>query len=104
MKEVIKELNQKYEKVNETRMNFERAIDALAKINDFEGKREMIDKIRTMRDIVDKERDDIWKAISALQKVCNHKKPDGSDAYTYNGHDSHYNYEKCTICGHEEKN
>ena len=34
----------------------------------------------------------IRKAIEAFQEVCDHKfEPDG--------HDSHYNWEKCTVCG-----
>lgn len=44
------------------------------------------------------------KALCDLEKfynepICTHTHPDGSDAWGYEGHDSHKTYYKCTICG-----
>lgn len=36
------------------------------------------------------------EALYALQKICPHEWVD-------DGHDSHYNWEKCTICGVSQK-
>ncbi len=47
---------------------------------------------------------DYTKAILTLKKVCTHRNKDGSDAFEYEGHDSHNNYEKCSICGTSRKN
>ena len=41
------------------------------------------------------------KKIIKLQEECNHKHSDGSDAFEYEGHDSHKDYYICTICGKE---
>jgi len=40
-------------------------------------------------------------AVLSEQKKCNHKYTDGSDAFEYEGHDSHHDYYVCKICGHE---
>lgn len=45
----------------------------------------------------------ITEAINALQNVCDHKNPDGSGAFEYEGNDSHYDYVICSICGKTEK-
>lgn len=58
-----------------------------------------LDEKKTLKSRIDK----IDKLIDAFQAVCTHTKEDGSDAMEYEGHDSHYDYEKCTICGYSCK-
>ena len=43
----------------------------------------------------------IRKAIEAIQDVCTHEKG-GKSTMDYDGHDSHNDYYKCTLCGKEE--
>ena len=38
----------------------------------------------------------VRKAIQSLQVICDHKWID-------DGHDSHHNYEKCTICSKRQR-
>ena len=104
MKETIKELEKKLEELGNKSMNFIKAMDSLAliKFDDTEKKRTMINDIRDMYHKNEEDRQLVIDAISALQKVCTHKHPDGKDAYHYSGHDSHYSYEKCDICGKEQ--
>ncbi len=105
MKETVKELERKFEELSKTCLNLIKAMDALAliKFEDIEKKRTMIDELRQMEHKVGEERQIVLDAISALQKVCNHKYPDGKSAFINSGNDSHYSYEKCEICGKEEK-
>jgi hypothetical protein len=105
MKETIKELEKKLEELSKTFMNFIKVMDnlALIKFDDTEKKRSMISDIRKMYHKTEEDRQLVIDAISALQKVCTHTNPDGSNAYHYNGNDSHYSYEKCDICGKEQK-
>ncbi len=44
-----------------------------------------------------------YRLTQELQSKCTHKYPDGSDAFEYEGRDSHYNYYKCQLCGYETK-
>ena len=60
---------------------------------------------------LEKEKEDLRKRISdidefikSFQKVCKHKKDDGTSTLEYDGHDSHHDYYKCTICGYEYTN
>jgi hypothetical protein len=103
MKETIVELNKKFDDYNKKYNHFDRAMDALATLDDFDGKREMIDKIRTMRNNMLDKRQAVLDAISALQEVCEHRLADGSSAYLPDGNDSHYDYERCSICQHQIK-
>jgi ABC-type transporter Mla MlaB component len=36
--------------------------------------------------------------ISGLQKICRHKKADGTSALVFKGNDSHRHYYECEIC------
>jgi hypothetical protein len=105
MKETINELNKKFEILSTQSLNLIKAMDALAliKFEDTEKKRTMIDELRQMEHKIGKERQNVIDAISALQKVCTHTHPDGKSAFISSGNDSHYSYEKCSICGKEEK-
>ena len=103
MKETIIELNKKLEDLGKKYLHFDKAMDAMAELDNFEGKREMIDRIRTMRNKCGDQKQAVLDAISALQQVCEHRLADGSSAYKSSGNDSHYSYEKCEICGDEIK-
>jgi hypothetical protein len=105
MKETVAELNKKFEEISKQSLNLIKAMDSLSiiKFEDIEKKRTMIDSLRQMEHKVSEERQNIIDAISALQKVCVHKLSNGADAFHSSGHDSHYSYEKCEICGKEEK-
>jgi len=105
MKETVKELEKKFEELSKTCLNLSKAMDsiALVKFEDTEKKRTMIDELRQMEHKISEERQKVLDAISALQKVCSHTYPDGKLAFRYSGDDSHYSYEKCEICGIEEK-
>ena len=83
MKETIKELEKKLEELGNKSMNFIKAMDSLAliKFDDTEKKRTMINDIRDMYHKNEEDRQLVIDAISALQKVCTHKHPDGKDAY-----------------------
>jgi len=104
MKETIGELEKKLEELSNKSMNFIKAMDSLAliKFDNTEKKRSVISDIRDMYHKAEEERQLVIDAISALRKVCTHVNPDGSNAYHYSGHDSHYSYERCDICGKEQ--
>jgi ferritin len=103
MKNTVIELNKKFEIISEKNLQCDKAMDALAKLDEFEGKRKMIDEIRQIRNKYFEERQTIMDAITALRKVCEHKNDNGTDAFINSGSDSHYSYEKCGICGKTEK-
>jgi|ERR1035437_8766286 hypothetical protein len=104
MKETVDELNKKLTELSEKCNNIDKAMNSLAliKFEDKEKKRLMINDLRTISHKGEENRQLVIDAISALQKVCTHKHPDGKDAYRYSGHDSHYSYEKCDFCGKEQ--
>jgi uncharacterized protein YoxC len=103
MIEIIEELKKRLKEVSSTSTNLIKAIDALAlvKFEDTEKKRSMIDDIRQMYHKVEEERQKVIDAISALQEVCTHTDADGKSAFRDSGHNSHYSYEKCELCGYE---
>lgn len=105
MKETMIELNKKFEELSKQSLNLIKAMDSLAliKFDDTEKKRTMIEELRQMNYKVYGERQKIIDAINALQKVCEHQLSNGKSAFRSNGNDSHYSYEKCEICGYEEK-
>jgi Holliday junction resolvasome RuvABC DNA-binding subunit len=104
MKETINELEKKLTELSEKCGHIDKAMNSIALIDfeDKEKKRSMIDDLRQLGYKFNKERQNVIDAISALQKVCTHTNPDGSNAYHYCGHDSHYSYERCDICGKEQ--
>ena len=63
--------------------------------------KKIIQNLETERQTLKDRIDVINNAIEAFQKVCKHTNEDGSNAMEYEGHDSHKNYYKCTICGYE---
>ena len=104
MIKVIEELKKKLEILSEQCTNFVKAMDSLAliKFDNTEKKRKMIEDVRQMYQKAEEHRQLVIDAIGALQKVCTHTNPDGSNAYHYSGHDSHYSYERCDICGKKQ--
>jgi len=106
MKEVINELNKKLEEYTEKWKNIDNAIEALSKINDesfSETKRTTLVFLRLEEKKFSDKCQQVRDAISAFQQVCEHKLSDGSSAFCGSGHDSHYSYETCKICGYEVK-
>jgi len=57
--------------------------------------KEEIEKLLAEKKVLLERVKNIESAIEAFQKVCTHK-------MICEGHDSHKNYYKCTICGHED--
>ena len=105
MKETVTELEKKLEILGEQCTNFIKAMDSLAliKFDNIEKKRRMIEDVRQMYHETENHKQLVIDAIGALQKVCDHKYPDGKSAFRDSGNDSHYSYEKCEICGYQEK-
>jgi len=58
--------------------------------------REVILDLQARRKVLQAEIDTIDNAIEALRKVCKHD-------WVSDGHDSHYKYEVCKICGESAK-
>lgn len=103
MKEVIEELDKKFKEYCDIERDYQAAMDALSHL-EFNNKIVVIDDLRQRRNATDEKMKEYYQAILALRKVCPHKLPDGNSAYRYTGNDSHYDYEKCIICGDEIKN
>jgi hypothetical protein len=103
MKETVSELKKKLEVLTEQCTNFIKAMDSLAliKFDNTEKKRKMIEDVRQMYHKAEEHRQLVIDAISALQKLCDHKYQDGKSAFRDSGNDSHYSYKKCEICGYE---
>lgn len=55
-----------------------------------------IQEIKKERDLTAARLVKLDAAIKAFQEVCNHE-------WEPNGHDSHHNWEKCKLCGREDK-
>jgi hypothetical protein len=105
MKETVTELEKKLKILSEQCTNFIKAMDCLAliKFDNTEKKRKMIEDVRQMYHETEEHRQLVMNAIDAFQKICDHKYPDGKTAFKSSGHDSHYSYDKCEICGKEIK-
>ena len=65
--------------------------------------KETIRNLESRKNVINEELKKIEKAIASLRDICTHQSEDGKDEYTYEGHDSHYSYEKCNICGQTRK-
>jgi hypothetical protein len=65
--------------------------------------KETIRNLQSKKKVLKKELEKIENAIDSLRDVCSHQSEDGKDVYEYEGHDSHYDYEKCSICGETRK-
>jgi DNA repair exonuclease SbcCD ATPase subunit len=63
---------------------------------------ETLDLLRNQYDDVKHQIQGFTKAIEGFQSVCTHKNEDGESAMSYDGHDSHKTYYKCSICGYED--
>ena len=59
----------------------------------------VIEKLNKRESELVNELNKVRDSINALQKVCSHKNEDGSDAFEFEGSDSHRDYYVCTICG-----
>lgn len=63
---------------------------------------ETLDLLRYQHDEVKHQIKGFTKAIEGFQDVCKHELEDGKSAMSYDGHDSHKTYYKCSICGYED--
>lgn len=52
-------------------------------------------ELHDKKEKLEKELEKVDAAIEALQEVCDHD-------MVYDGHDSHHNYHKCSICNYTE--
>jgi hypothetical protein len=102
MKNVIETLNKNFHYYCNLERDYQKAMDDLAEL-EFDNKRDVIDDLRQKRNDADKKMKDYFQAVNALRKVCTHKNPDGTSAFKDADNDSHYDYEKCKICGLEIK-
>jgi uncharacterized coiled-coil DUF342 family protein len=102
MKEIIDELEKKFKEYCNLENDYQKAMDMLAHL-DFDNKSNVIDDLREKRNNVDTRMHEYFNAIQALRKVCPHTNSEGGTAFHHSGHDSHYSYEKCGICGEERK-
>jgi hypothetical protein len=97
MKEAILELNKQLEDFRSSRQHCNDAINGLQKVDDFPGRYQVIVTLTTKTNELSDKIKAITDAIVALQNVCSHPE------WASSGNDSHYSYEKCTVCGFETK-
>jgi SMC interacting uncharacterized protein involved in chromosome segregation len=104
MKEQIKKLSQDknvlFERFNKINIAIEALQDIYSESTCVEAD-SIIKNLESEKEDLHKTINKIDMAIKALQNLCNHKKENGSSAMKYEGHDSHNDYYKCSICGHE---
>ncbi len=97
MKNFIDSLNKGFHKYCDIEMDYQKAMDILAKI-EFCHKQTIIDELRGRRNDADKKMHEYYNAIVALQKICTHIDSNCNSAFKKSG-DTH---EKCEICGAEK--
>ena len=97
MKNFIDSLNKNFHKYCDIEMDYQKAMDILAKI-EFCHKQTVIDDLRRRRNDADKKMHEYYNAIVALQKICAHTDSNGNSAFKKYS-DKH---EKCEICGVEK--
>lgn len=64
--------------------------------------KETMNNLKLERDKITDRLTKIDKAIKSFQNVCTHKNNKGESTMIYEGHDSHKNYYKCSICEFED--
>jgi DNA repair exonuclease SbcCD ATPase subunit len=104
MKDSIKKLEEEKQKLVERQSEIWKALGSLEQ---FYNKKETptcaqetIDLLRYQYDDVSNQVKGFRKAIEGFQDVCKHEHEDGSSTMSYDGHDSHKTYYKCSICGY----
>jgi len=104
MKDSIKKLEEEKQKLVERQSEIWKALGSLEQ---FYNKKETptcaqetIDLLRYQYDDVSNQVKGFRKAIEGFQDVCKHENEDGSSTMSYDGHDSHKTYYKCSICGY----
>jgi glutamine synthetase adenylyltransferase len=100
MKEVIEELNKKFNEYCNLEQDYQKAMDALAKL-EFNNKTNVIDDIRQRRNEADEKMKEYYNAVIALRKVCTHMLPNNFSAFVSAGKSDEYTIEVCSICGTE---
>ena len=106
MKGSIKSLQDEKQKLVERQSEIWKALGSLEQY--YKGKetptcaQETIDLLRFQYEDVSNQIKGFRKAIEGFQDVCKHEHEDGTNAMSYDGHDSHKTYYKCSICGYED--
>ena len=96
MKEIIDELNKKFNEYRTLVDYIQDVMDKMAKL-EFANKREAIDGIRKIRNDADEKMKNYHQAVLALRKVCPHMLPNNFPAFETISED----LEVCSICGYE---
>jgi hypothetical protein len=106
MKESIKKLEEEKQILVEKQSQIWKALGSLEQ---FYNKKETptcaqetIDLLRYQYDDISNQIKGFRKAIEGFQDVCKHEHEDGTKAMSYDGHDSHKTYYKCSICGYKD--
>jgi hypothetical protein len=55
--------------------------------------------LRQRIEALNKELLEVSTALKVISEMCTHTHPDGRIALVYHGNDSHYDYDKCELCG-----
>ncbi len=100
MKEVIDELNKKFNEYCNLERDYQAAMDALAKL-EFNNKQAAIDDLRQRRNAADERMKEFYQAVQALRKVCPHMLSNGLSAFDKARNIDNYTVETCSICGYE---
>jgi phage-related minor tail protein len=100
MKQAILQLKQKKDEFRVKKENLETAITALENIPEY--KKYYMESIKFLKDdaeILGETITSINKTLLALQKVCDHKNPDGTSAFVIIGNsETILQTKKCEIC------
>jgi len=96
MKEIIDDLNKKYNEYRTQVKYLQNVIDRMAKL-EYTNKRAAIDDIRKLRDTAEEKKNNYYQAVLALRKVCPHMLPNNFPAFKTISED----FEVCSICGYE---
>lgn len=94
------ELTKVYNAILDERNHLRYAVNTLNEygisVEDNAAYKEVIDKLESCADVFKSHRDLIDKYVQEKREDCNHE-------WEYDGHDSHYNYYRCKLCGEETK-
>jgi len=100
MKEIIDELNKKFNDHANLVRDYQEVMDKMARL-EFENKSVVIDEFRKKRNAADEKMKEYHQAVIALRKVCTHMLPNNFCAFVSAGQTDEYTIEVCSICGTE---
>lgn len=106
MKETIKKLQEEKQNLDEKLSQIWKTLGSLTQFYDKKETptcvQETIDLLRYQYDNTKHQIEGFKNAINGFQQVCTHKNEDGESTMSYDGHDSHKTYYKCSICGYKD--